>query len=202
MYNAGHQDFVRMAPDDQLSIRRYNLSLLHQYRISNEVKYLPRPLPTTARNWRRQDFISNPADNAKPANWTGVTWETIPLPVVQFTWETAQAIATDSFAKLQVFKTGLDGNYKFLNMDHEWKGRVRYIYEKADEQRINGTLPAMRHRVHLPRDEDRLGHALRSAYVQQSTKYNQSNLPWGLGFENFEYENKYLEGHSGLATRM
>lgn len=187
MYNAGNQDFVRMAPDDQLSIRRYHLSLLHQYRISNEVKISTTAFAyTTARNWRRQDFISNPADNAKPTNWTGVTWgdDSVAGGAIYMRNSTGNRNRQFEVAGIQ---TGLDGNYKFLNMDHEWKAGVRYIYEKADEQRINGTLYNAASGA-LTEDEDRLGHAL-SAYLQQSTKIH-SNLTFhaGLRFENFEYE--------------
>lgn len=187
MYDAGGQDFERMAPDDRLQIRRYNFSINHQYRISGSIQLKTTAFAyTTTRNWRRQDFVSNPADNTKPANWTGVTWgdESVPGGAIYMRNSTGNRNRQFEVAGVQ---TGIDGNYRAAGLDHEWKAGVRFIYEKADEQRINGTKSDAESGA-LTEDEDRLGHAI-SAFVQQSTQLHAKfAMHAGVRMENFDYE--------------
>ncbi|MBK7788380.1 MAG: TonB-dependent receptor [Saprospiraceae bacterium] len=187
MYDAGGQDFVQMAPNDRLQIRRYNASVHHQYRISGLLTLKSTAFAyTTSRNWRRQDFVSNPSDNAKPTNWTGVTWgdKSVPGGAIYMRNSTGNRNRQFEVAGVQ---TGLDGNYKWMGLNHEWKAGVRYLYEKADEQRINGTKYDAESGA-LTEDEDRLGNAL-SAYLSQSTRIHPNfTFHAGLRFENFEYE--------------
>lgn len=200
MYDAGGQDFVRMAPDDQLTIRRYNASLHYRYKFSNKMSFNTTGFVyTTARNWRRQDFVSNPADNAKPTNWTGVTWgdESVAGGALYMRNSTGNRNRQFEVAGIQA---GLDGRYQALGMDHEWKAGARFIYEKADEQRVNGTKYDAESGA-LTEDEDRLGKAI-SAYLQQSTKLHSNfTIHIGIRFENFNYERQIFRRTFKVGTQ-
>jgi Fe(3+) dicitrate transport protein len=200
MYDAGGQDFVRMAPEDQLSVRRYHLSVNHRYRFSKTLNLNTTAFAyTTSRNWRRQDFVSNPADNTKPTNWTGVTWgdESVVGGAIYMRNSTGNRNRQFEVAGIQ---TGLDGQYHGLGMNHEWKAGARYIYEKADEQRINGTKYDAESGA-LTEDEDRLGKAV-SAYLQHSTKLRTNiTLHAGIRFESFNYERQIFRRTFKVGTQ-
>lgn len=71
MYDAGGSDYVRLAPDDRLPVRRYNLSVTHSLQINPRVNLQTTAFAyTTTRNWQRQDF----SYSSTAANQTGVIW--------------------------------------------------------------------------------------------------------------------------------
>lgn len=52
MYDKGDQDYVRMAPDDRLPVRRYSFSATHQYKINDAISLQTTGFAyTTTRNW-------------------------------------------------------------------------------------------------------------------------------------------------------
>ena len=77
MYDRGGQDFVLMAPDDRLDIKRYSLSASFNKNISKKLKFNTTIYGyTTSRNWQRQDFSSSKT----ASKLTGVIWGDSSLP--------------------------------------------------------------------------------------------------------------------------
>ena len=77
MYDKGGQDYLRMAPNDLLPVRRYHFSATHQYRLSSQWQWNTTVFAySTTRNWRRQDFSTS----AVAANRTGIVWGDPTIP--------------------------------------------------------------------------------------------------------------------------
>ncbi|MBK9737617.1 MAG: carboxypeptidase-like regulatory domain-containing protein [Saprospiraceae bacterium] len=186
MYNAGNQDFVHMAPNDLLKIDRYSFSLQHSYKWNSKTQLKSSVYAyTTSRNWRRQDFISNTVGNVKPSNWIGVTWgdEAIVGGAIYMRSSTGNRNRQFEVAGME---TGLIHEYGSLGLTHKLKAGVRYLYEKANEQRVNGSQPNVSSGA-LVEDETRPGNAL-SMYVHQLTKIRTDlEFHYGVRLEHFRY---------------
>jgi len=186
MFEKGGQDFVLMAPDDLLSVKRYSTSLNHEYKWSQKTRLKTTAFAyTTSRDWRRQDFVSNNANNTKPSNWTGVTWgdETISGGAVFMRKTTANR---NRQFEVTGAESRVEHDYKLFRSDHLLKAGVRYIYEKAEEQRVNGSSPDVSSGA-LVEDESRPGDAF-SAYVHQTSSIRQNlQLHYGIRLESFHY---------------
>jgi Fe(3+) dicitrate transport protein len=191
MYDQGGLDFVHMAPDDLLKVRRIAGSASHDYKINNKLS-----LKTTAfafettRNWRRQDFSSNGEENTKPNNWTGVTWgdESIPNGAIYMRNSTGNRNRRFEVAGLE---SSLKWEYNVFNLDNKLIVGGRYLHERAYEQRINGSNKTASS-GNLVEDEIRTGEAI-SAYFQNKTQINkQWQVHFGARLENFQYERDIL----------
>lgn len=187
MFDKGGQDFVHMAPDDELRVRRYSASIVHDYRFSKNLRLKTTAFGfTTTRNWRRQDFALNGDQNRKPANWTGVTWgdESVPNGAVYMRNSTGNRNRQFEVAGIE---PRLEANHQLFGLENQLKIGTRYLYERAFEQRVNGTkLNASS--GNLVEDEIRTGNAL-SAYLQNQTNFtNQLSFSLGVRMENFDYE--------------
>ncbi|MBK8500717.1 MAG: TonB-dependent receptor [Saprospiraceae bacterium] len=187
MYDQEGQDFVHMAPEDKLEVRRYSFSANHEYRFNSQAKLKTTAFAyTTTRNWRRQDFSSNGSSNSKPGNWTGVTWgdESVPDGAIYMRNSTGNRNRQFEVTGLE---TRLEVKHHLMGFDHELKTGIRYLYEIAHEQRVNGS----KYNVssgNLVEDEDRTGNAI-SLYLQNLTKLSdQVEIHLGLRFEQFDYE--------------
>ncbi len=187
MFDRGGQDFVHMAPDDELRVRRYSASIVHDYRFSRNLRLKTTAFGfTTTRNWRRQDFALNGDQNRKPANWTGVTWgdESVPNGAVYMRNSTGNRNRQFEVAGIE---PRLEANHNLLGLENQLKVGARYLCERAFEQRVNGTK-ANASSGNLVEDEIRTGNAL-SAYVQNQTNItNQLSINLGVRIENFDYE--------------
>ncbi len=187
MYHQGGQDFVHMAPDDRLDVRRYSLSVNHDVRFNGQLKLRTMAFGyTTTRNWRRQDFSSNTNNNNKPGNWSGVTWgdESIPGGAVFMRNSTGNRDRQFEVAGLE---SRLEANYNLWNLDHQLKAGARYLYEIAHEQRVNGTKSNV-NSGNLVEDEDRTGNAV-SLYLQNLTNISDNfDIHYGIRVERFDYE--------------
>ncbi|NND34030.1 MAG: TonB-dependent receptor, partial [Saprospiraceae bacterium] len=186
MYDQGGQDFTHMAPDDNLDVRRYSLSLNHDYRFNQRIKLKTTAFGyTTTRNWRRQDFSSNANSTDKPSNWTGVTWgdESVPGGAIYMRNSTGNRNRQFEVAGLE---SQLTISHDFLGFRNQLKTGARYLHEVAHEQRVNGT----KYNVDsgdLREDEQRTGEAI-SAYVQNMTDFNEKiSIHYGLRLERFDY---------------
>ena len=191
MYDQGELDFVHMAPDDQLNVRRISGSASHDYKIGNRLT-----LKTTAfafettRNWRRQDFSSNGTENSKPANWTGVTWgdESIPYGAIYMRNSTGNRNRRFEVAGLE---SRVKWDYNLMNLENNLIIGARYLYERAYEQRINGTTKSSSS-GNLIEDEIRTGEAI-SFYLQNKTQITQQlQVHFGARLENFDYQRNIL----------
>ncbi len=186
MYDQGGQDFTHLAPDDKLDVRRYSLSFSHDWRLSAASKLKTTAFAyTTTRNWRRQDFSSNSATNTKPANWTGVTWgdESVVGGALYMRSSTANR---DRRFEVAGVESRLETRYTLANLPNTLQTGVRYLHEKAYEQRVNGAFPAAVSGA-LVEDEARPGSAV-SVYIQNRTEIGAKfDLHYGARFENFNY---------------
>lgn len=186
MYDNGGQDFTHMAPDDLLKVKRYSMSLHHEFNINPSTKLKTTAFAyTTTRDWRRQDFVSNGDNNNKPNNWTGVTWgdETIPDGAIFMRNSTGnrnrhfEVIGTES---------NLTKHYRVFNSDQKFQTGVRFLHEKAYEQRINGSKLNANSGA-LVEDETRPGNAL-SAYIHNMTSlFSNFEIHYGIRFEHLTY---------------
>ncbi len=187
MYDRGDQDFVAMAPDDQLQIRRYAGSLHHTWQL-HEKAYLKTTLfgYTTTRNWQRQDFSSNP--NA--ANSTGVVWGDPSIPQGSVTM-----LEGTGHRNRQFEVAGLESRYhvdhQLFGIEQELDAGARILHEQAFEQRVNGTRKDAESGA-LIQDEVRTGLA-GSVFAQNRWIVHPSlSLTTGLRGEFYSYEREIL----------
>jgi Fe(3+) dicitrate transport protein len=186
MYDQGGQDFTRLAPDDQLDVRRFSLSFSHRYKFNENVKLRTIAYGyTTTRNWNRQDFAINSA-NTPPNDWTGVVWGDREVPGGAIFMRDGTGNRMRQF-EVAGFEPRLEARHNLFNIKNDLIVGTRFLYERAFEQRVNGTKAGVAS-GNLVEDEVRTGHAL-SAYAQN--KFNLSDkfvLSAGVRMENFNYE--------------
>ena len=187
MYDRGDQDFTLMAPDDRLDIRRYSLSASHLLNISSRLKLSTTAYGyTTTRNWQRQDFSSSKTTS----NQTGVVWGDTGISNGAVFMRNQNAHRDRRF---EVFGAESKVNYDYHigKVASELQAGVRYLYERAYEQRINGKKADARS-GDLVEDEIRTGNAF-SAYAHN--RFNLSKkllLTAGLRMESYNYERNIL----------
>ncbi|OGU75960.1 MAG: hypothetical protein A2V93_05265 [Ignavibacteria bacterium RBG_16_34_14] len=181
MYNKGEY-FTIIAPYDQLDIRRYSASLTHDYFFS-ENAYLRTTLfgYTTKRNWLRQDFSRSPVSNG-----TGVIFgdTTVINGAIYMRNSTGNRNRQFDVAGIEprVFISYFLGDIK-----NDLEGGVRFLYERAFEQRVDGRK-ADALSGDLREDEVRTGYAA-SAFVQNRIYLTDkfTVIP-GFRMEKFDYE--------------
>lgn len=187
MVDRGGQDFVLMAPDDRLDVRRYSLSFSHKYAFSETVRLNTIAYGyTTTRNWSRQDFSRNTNSNTPPANWTGVTWGDTSVPNGAVFMRNSTGNRNRQF-EVAGIEPRLEIDHNLFSIRNELVVGTRFLYERAFEQRVNGTKAGVRS-GNLVEDEMRTGYAL-SAYAQN--KFNLSDrllVSGGVRVEHFDYE--------------
>lgn len=197
MFDAGEY-WERIAPDDVLRVRRYSLSATHNYFVSNNSKITTTLFGyTTTRNWQRQDFAYNSFDdngnlNTPPSNFTGTVWGDESIAGGAIYMRNSTGNRNRSF-DVGGAESKITSNYKLGNQNHEFIGGVRFIYERAFEQRINGSKKDAPAGV-LRDDEIRTGYGT-SAYLHN--KFNLSNrfsVTAGVRAEWFEYERDIRRG--------
>ncbi|KEO74976.1 TonB-dependent receptor [Anditalea andensis] len=186
MYDQGGRDFTRLAPDDQLDVKRYSLSFSHLYRFNKHVKLRTIAFGNnTIRNWNRQDFTINPT-NTPPTNWTGVLWGDVEVPGGAIFMRNSTGNRNREF-EVAGIEPRLEINHNFLQRKNELVVGTRFLYERAFEQRINGTKAGVQS-GNLVEDEVRTGQAV-SAYVQNKMDISDKfNFNAGVRLENFNYD--------------
>lgn len=186
MFDRGGEDFTRMAPDDLLEVRRYSMSFSHKYRFNKNVRLNTIAYGyTTTRNWNRQDFTINNT-NTPPANWTGVVWGDREVPGGAVFMRNSTGNRNRQF-EVAGIEPRLEIDHKLFNTKNELIVGTRYLYERAFEQRVNGTQAGVKS-GNLVEDEVRTGYAI-SAYAQNKIEISRkADLNIGVRFENFDYE--------------
>lgn len=186
MYDRGGEDFVRLAPDDQLDVKRYSLSFSHKYRFSENVKLRTIAYGyATTRNWNRQDFTSN-ANNTAPANWTGVAWGSTDVPGGAIFMRNSTGNRNRQF-EVAGFEPRLEVKHDLFGRRNDMVVGARLLHERAFEQRVNGTRAGVRS-GNLVEDEIRTGQAI-SAYAENKLQLTEKLLlSGGVRMENFNYE--------------
>lgn len=200
MFDRGGEDFTRVAPDDQLDVRRYSLSFSHKYRFNKNVRLRTIAYGyTTTRNWNRQDFSIN-NDNTPPTNWTGVVWGDREVPGGAIFMRDGTGNRNRQFEVAGV-EPRLEVDHKLFNTENELIVGTRLLYERAFEQRVNGTRAGVKS-GNLVEDEVRTGHAF-SAYVQNKMKVTSKfDFNAGVRFESFDYERDIRRRNfAGLGVR-
>jgi len=183
MYDRGGQDFVLMAPDDRLDIKRYSLSASFNKNISKKLKFNTTIYGyTTSRNWQRQDFSSSKT----ASKLTGVIWGDSSLPNGAVFMRNSNAHRNRQFEVLGS-ESKLLYLYQLWNVKSELNVGVRYLFERAIEQRLNGKKLDSR-TGDLVEDEIRTGNAF-SAYAQNKMNLSKKFiLSFGLRLESYNYQ--------------
>ncbi len=189
MYDKGGEDFVLMAPDDRLPVRRYSLSATHQYKISDHVSLQTTGFAyTTTRNWQRQEFTAN----ASAPNQTGVVWGNPSVAGGAIYMLNANGHRNRQFQVMGI-EPQLKVNHRLLNGSNALVIGTRLLYEKADEQFLIGRKADARG-GDLRDVEERTGNAF-SAYVQNTvTLDDRWSFNAGIRLENFDYSRRILRG--------
>lgn len=193
MYNRGGEDFVRIAPDDRLPVRRYNASITHQFEISNTLKLQTTAFAyTTTRNWQRQEFTTN----SSAANQTGVVWGD---PSVSN--GALYMLNTNGHRNRQFQVAGIEPKltieHPLFDQENKLQVGFRLLTEKADEQFVIGNK-ADAAAGNMRDNEIRKGFAL-SAYAQNEIKMGERwSASFGFRIENFDYSRRILRGRFNI----
>ncbi len=174
--------YTIIAPNDELDIRRYSASLTHDYFFS-ESAFLRTTVYgyTTTRNWLRQDFSRTPT-----SNMTGVVFGDTTVPGGAIYMKNSTANRNRQFEVAGV-EPRFSYNYNIGNLKNELEGGFRFHYERAFEQRIDGSTADAKS-GDLREDEMRTGFA--ESIFAQNRFFISSNftvIP-GIRLENFHFE--------------
>ena len=192
MFDAGGQDFVRIAPDDELQVRRYSISATHHYRIAQNTKLKTTAFGyTTTRNWRRQDFALNNLDadgnvSNYPSNFSGVIWGDTTVAQGALLMRNSTGNRNRQF-EVGGFESRLNHHYQVAQLDNDLTVGGRILYERAYEQRVNGTNPQLSS-GNLRDEEIRTGYGTSFFAQNQLHVNNRFSLTGGVRTELFDYE--------------
>jgi Fe(3+) dicitrate transport protein len=181
MYDS-EEYFTIIAPNDELDIKRYSANLTHDYFSSNNL-FLRTTLYgyTTTRNWLRQDF------NRKPiSDGTGVVFGDTTVTGGAIYMRNSTGNRNRHF-EVAGIEPRLNLNYLLGEIQNELEGGIRFHFERAFEQRVNGEKADAQSGA-IKNDEVRTGNAV--SIFAQNRIYITNNviLTPGLRFENFNYE--------------
>ncbi len=186
MYDSGRYDFTHLSPDDILEVRRYSGSVSHDFYINDDVTLRTTAYGyTTTRNWSRQDFDNTPQPGRDYIRTVGDP----DVAGGAIFFRDATGNRNRQFEVLGI-EPRLSANYTLGGIENELDAGVRYLYERAFEQRVNGTVESPQS-GNLRDDEIRTGHAF-SAYLQnQFNLTNRFSVTPGIRLEYFEYERDF-----------
>jgi Fe(3+) dicitrate transport protein len=174
--------YTIIAPYDQLDIRRYSGSITHDYFMSDDA-FLRTTLfgYTTARNWLRQDFSRSPVSNG-----TGEVFGDTSVANGAIYMRNSTGNRNRQF-EVAGIEPRIHFNYSIGEIKNELEGGLRFLYERAFEQRIDGRK-ADALSGDLREDEIRTGYA--ASIFTQNRVYLSEHLSVtpGLRLENFDYE--------------
>ncbi len=187
MYDQGDDDFVLMAPDDRLTVRRYSASVTHLYQFNTRFSVKTTAFGyTTTRDWQRQDFSVNSTSNTLPANFSGQLWGDTSIAGGAVFMRNTTTHRNRQF-EVGGVESRVHYSYTALGLKNELDGGVRFQYERAYEQLLQGKKPDARS-GDLLEDEIRNGLAA-SVFVQNGIDLTRKlRLTAGIRYENFQYE--------------
>ena len=185
MYDKGGQDYLRMAPNDLLPVRRYHFSATHQYRLNKQLQLQTTAFAyTTTRDWRRQDF----SFSSSAANRTGIVWGNPAIP-----GGAIYMLKTNTHRNRQFEVAGVESQIKWKTEKHLLQAGSRVLSEKADEQLLLGNHPEAVG-GNLRDVEVRKGQAI-SVYVHDKiTLSKKLDVNMGVRYEQFGYGRNILRG--------
>lgn len=184
MYDNGEY-YTVMAPNDKLDIRRFSASLTHDYFISTSA-YLRTTVfaYTTSRNWLRQDF----SRSINSSNLTGGFFGDSSIANGAVFMRNSTSNRDRQFEVFGV-EPRLSESFSFLGFHNDFVGGMRFLYEKAYEQRTNGKK-ANALSGDLSDDEERIGYA-GSVFLQNKIFFSdQLSITPGLRVEYFKFERR------------
>ncbi len=192
MFDQRTNDFEFIAPNDNLDVRRFAMSANHRYIIGNGWNLQSTFFAnTTTRDWRRQDFVNNAFDengnNIIPNDFTGMLWgdTTVAGGAIFMRDRTGNRNRTFQVAGFEQ-KLTFDTIFS-QNLEYKLHVGYRYMFERAFEQRINGTS-AEAISGQLINDEVRTGNAI-SAYILNQIKVGKYvEVSPGLRYEDYSFE--------------
>lgn len=194
MYDAGGMDFTRIAPDDLLKIRRVSGSVTHDYVFNVKTKLKTTAFGyTTSRDWRRQDFVSNTLDTDGnvanyPANYSGVFWGDTAVAGGALLMRNQTGNRNRQF-EVAGIQSNLSHKFDLGSVKNELIVGGRFVFERAFEQRVNGTVPHLSSGV-LRDEEIRTGYGS-SGYAHNLFKFsNRFSMTAGVRAEFFDYERR------------
>ena len=193
MYNKGGQDFIRMAPDDFLPLRRYSISATHQYKLNKNMQLQTTSFAyTTTRNWRRQDFSTN----SSATNQTGVVWGDGSIQ-----GGAIYMLKTNGHRNRQFEVGGIESQLKWKTKNQFIQLGARLLSENADEKFLIGNKPNAIG-GNLRDVEFRKGKAL-SLYVQDKISITKKlDINIGTRFENFKSSRNILRGRLNIGGAL
>ncbi|MDX1701600.1 MAG: TonB-dependent receptor, partial [Melioribacteraceae bacterium] len=174
--------FTIIAPIDKLAVRRYSANLTHDFFISDE-SFLRTSVYgyTTMRDWLRQDFSRKPTTNG-----TGVVFGDTTTSGGAIYMKNSTGNRNRQFEVVGV-EPRMHFNFKIGEIKNEIESGLRFHFERAFEQRVNGNK-ADAQSGELKNDETRTGYAS-SLFVQDRIFLDEILIfTPGLRVENFNYE--------------
>lgn len=176
MYESGMYDFTHPAPDDQLAVRRYSLSATHDHFFTPNFRLKTTVFGyTTTRNWSRQDFRTS----SRPQDTYIRT-----LGDLYFFDRTGNR--NRNFEVMGI-EPRFSSTFRISEFRNELDFGFRYVFERAYEQRIDGTTARPTSGT-LRDDEVRSGSAY-SAYIQDRVFLTEElTVTPGVRFEHFAYK--------------
>jgi Fe(3+) dicitrate transport protein len=197
MYDSGDYYFTQLAPDDELSIRRYSASATLDHYFSDSVRLNTTAFAyTTTRNWARQDFDSSPATGRDYVRILGDP--SIPFGAIYFRNTTGNR---DRQFEVIGIEPRLSVNYSMGVFKQELDLGVRFLFEKAYEQFVIGSVNRPTSGV-MRDDEIRSGRAL-SAYIQNRVFISEAfTVTPGVRVEYVKYDREIFRlGNQEVDTR-
>ena len=178
---------------DELAVRRQSGSVNHSFVVNpNTVWNSSAFAYRTVRNWGRQDFDRSDAGR----NYVSIVGD----PSIPGGALFLRDSAGNRNREFSVFgaQTGIAAQHNLFGLRNQLDSGIRYVYEEAQDQRINGQGFRARSGV-LRDDEDRFGRAF-SAYIQNKIHFGQRlTVTPGVRMESYNQERHILRAPVGGA---
>ncbi len=175
--------YADMVPNDELKIKRYSLSAAYQSILSNSaILNFSIFGNQTSRDWRRQDFDRK----STTSNKTGTVYGDTSIANGAIYLKNSNANRDREFNVLGT-QLDLNSNFELIGFENQISTGVRFLYEKAFEQRINGSS-YLAESGSLIEDEVRTGNALSIFAQDKIFLSNDFLITLGLRYEMFDYE--------------
>lgn len=187
MFETGGNDHVRLAPHDNLEVRRYSMSLSHRFSLSDDLQFNTTAYGyTTTRNWRRQDFTYDGGSSGL----TGEVWGDNTLPGGMIFLRNSTGNRNRQF-EVAGIENRTRFNYSLKGLRSILDAGARLHYERAYEQRVNGTS-ATAVSGNLRDDEIRTGHAFSTWVQNKAFLSDRVSVTAGIRTEMLNYERDIL----------
>jgi len=186
MFDRGEY-FTVMTPNDNLDVRRYSASLTHNYIVADNLLWNTSVFGyTTTRNWRRQDF----SRSESASNQTGQVWGDPTVPGGAVFMRNSTGSRNRQFEVLGV-QSSIYNETEIAGIKNEIDFGVRAVYERAFEQRVNGTFAKAKSGT-LVEDEIRTGYGISAFFQDRINLTEDLILTPGIRYEHFLYERDIL----------